>query len=130
MRVVNVHGWNCEAIKRHVRTWVPSSAPAEMICSALTQDIGVKQKVIVDERGVAAAVSYMNYPASTHVFSLGSLVKGGGTLLMHHVELLAKRRGVPVTLNATATSEGFYRARGYVRNGSLSSLIPMILKEH
>ena len=113
-------------LRRYVRSFVPPGPGAEMVCSALKADIDVSNTVAFDERGVAGAISYTVYPDRVHVFSLGSLVKGAGSKLMGTVERLAKRRRLPVTLNATQDSSGFYTRRGYVRQPSKAkSVIPM-----
>ena len=98
-----------------------------MICAALTPDIDVEDKVVLDERGVAAALSYTTYRDRVHVWSLGSIVKGAGSLLMASVELLARALRLPVTVGSMPSSEGFYAARGYkrVRGQKASSVIRM-----
>ncbi len=49
-----------------------------MICAALTPDIDVEVKVVLDERGVAAALSYTTYRDRVHVWSLGSISRAPG----------------------------------------------------
>lgn len=113
-----------------MRQWVNPSGGAEMICSALTHDTNVEVKVVLDARGIAAAVSYTTYRDRVHVFSLGSIVKGAGSLLMDSVELLAKALSLPVTVGSMVSSEGFYLQRGYkrTRGQKASSVIRMRLR--
>ena len=98
-----------------------------MICAALTEDTDVEVKVVLDARGIAAAVSYTTYRDRVHVFSLGSVAKGAGSLLMDSIELLARALALPVTTLATKGSEGFYAQRGYkrVRGQKPASLVRM-----
>lgn len=127
MKVFDLEPHDGDELKRHFRRWVNDSEGAEMICAALTPDIDVEIKVALDERGVAAAVSYTTYRDRVHVFSLGSIVKGAGSLLMDSVELLAMALSLPVTVGSMVSSEGFYAQRGYkrTRGQKASSVIRM-----
>ncbi len=117
-------------LKKYVRACVAPSPGAEMICSALSPDINVQCLVALDERGIAGAVSYTPYKDRLHVFSLGSIVKGAGSLLMDQIEAKAVLARLPVTVAATRTSESFYQQRGYRRKRGvkITSIIPMVLK--
>ncbi len=128
MRIVEITQ-NLDELRRYFRAFVPSSPGAEMICAAFKTDVGVKIKAAVDERGIAAAISYMTYPERTHVFMLGSIVRGAGSLLMSKIEQLSHNRKVAVTVSSAVKAEGYYLKRGYVRSGELNgkTVIHMIL---
>jgi hypothetical protein len=127
MKVVDITNSDLDFIKEFTRNYVPATQGAEMICAALTHDENVEVKAVLDERGIAAAVSYTTYRDRLHVFSLGSIVKGAGSLLMDSVELLARALSLPVTVGSMVSSEGFYAQRGYrrTRGQKASSVIRM-----
>ena len=117
-------------MRRFLRKWVPPSAGAEMICSAITTDYDLQVRAVMDQRGIAAALSYTAYKDRVHVFSLGSIAKCAGSLLLASIEAMAKALGIPVTVAATKASESFYAQRGYkkVRGQKAASIVRMKLQ--
>ncbi len=118
MNIVSPREQDNAELRRYLRAFVPASDGAEMMCSALMSDCPtVSRRVAVDERGIAGAVSFTLYDNKLHVFSLGSIVKGAGSLLMDNMERMAEVFKVPVTVAATVASQGFYKKRGYKKYG-------------
>jgi len=75
-----------------------------------------EHRALLNEHGiVVGAVSYSIETDRVRVYSLGSMVRGGGTQLMNHVERVAQKRGVPVRLAAERAALGFYLKRGYTK---------------
>lgn len=97
----------------YVRTFVPASNGAEMICTALKSEARCVH-VAVDERGVAGAVAYAAEADALHIFAIGSVRRGAGALLMDKVEKEARRRKLPIELVAMRDALPFYINRGYV----------------
>ena len=130
MKLVLVDPHETQAMRQHLRRWMPPSAGAEMICSAITMDFDLEVRAAMDERGIAGAVSYTTYRDRVHVFSLGSIVKGAGSFLLASVEGIARALSLPVTVAATKSSESFYAQRGYkkIRGQKSSSIVRMKLK--
>lgn len=113
MTLLDLNPNDVPELKRHVRKWVTPSSGAEMICAALTVDTNVAVKVLMDERGIAAAASLTVYKNRIHVFSLGSVVRGAGSRLLTAIEDCAGAMNLPVTVAAIKSAEGYYAKRGY-----------------
>lgn len=130
MRVVEITKDNLSAAKQYIRDWVPASDNAEMMCAALREDTNLAVRALVDNRGIAAVASYTAYSDRLHIFSLGSIEAGAGSMLMGSLEAMADVFKLPVTVLATKKAVGFYEKRGYkpsARQGTSKSVVRMRL---
>ena len=128
MKVVEITNSDLDTIKQYIRHWVPNSDNAEMMCAALRDDTNLSVRALVDYRGIAAVASYTAYKNRLHIFSLGSIEAGCGSMLMENLEHMADVFKIPVTLLATKKSVGFYEKRGYkpsTKQGTSKSVIRM-----
>jgi hypothetical protein len=95
-------------LRRFMRGFCLPREAQELICAALTVDVGMLCKVAIDRRGIAGAISYQILPDEVHIGSLGSLEHGTGSRLVTAVGKIAAKRHLPLTVAATARSKGFY----------------------
>ena len=126
--MVEITNSDLDAIKQYIRHWIPASDNTEMMCAALRVDTNLSVRALVDNRGLAAVASYTVFKDRLHIFSLGSIERGCGTLLMENLEHMADVFKIPVTLLATKKSVGFYEKRGYkpsTKQGASKSVIRM-----
>lgn len=71
-------------------------------------------RALLDDAGeVVGAVSYSIEPTHVAVYSLQSLVPGGGSRLMAHVERVAYKERLDVRVASERSAVGFYAKRGY-----------------
>lgn len=112
------------AVQAFLRSYIPASDEAEMMCYALNSEAKFV-RVALDDRGVAGAVSY-DIKESVYVYGLGSLRPGAGTFLMNFIEREARSRSLDVRLAAVVTAVPFYEKRGYLALERGRSIIDMI----
>jgi len=116
-------------LRRYMRYFVPPTEESEMICAALTEDEpAVKCRVVIDDRGICASISFMVYEEEKriHIFNLGSMVKGAGSLLVAGVKRPARRKGYKITVSAMPNSLPFWHKQGFQPTGEKpSSLISL-----
>lgn len=130
MKIIEITKDDLEAARQYIRHWVPSSDNAEMMCAALRHDTNLAVRALVDNRGIAAVASYTAYSDRLHIFSLGSIEPGAGSLLMESLEAMADAFKLPVTVLATKKAVPFYQKRGYkpsARQGTSKSVVRMRL---
>jgi hypothetical protein len=130
MKIVEITGEDFSTARKYMREWVPNSDNAEMMCAALREDTSLAVRALVDNRGIAAVASYIAYKDRFHIFSLGSIEAGCGSLLMDNLEHMASVFKLPVTVLATKKAVGFYEKRGYkpmARQGTSKSVVRMRL---
>ena len=113
MIVEYIEPQRCKVISEYLTRYLPSSDAKTHLLSALAPDTNVHHYIVRDLRGVAGAISFTVYKNRVNVFNLGSVVKGGGTLLMEQVERIAFMNDKSVTLLATPGSINFYLKRGF-----------------
>ena len=130
MKIIPAPNHRLDEFRRYVHTELPQTQASEIMANALVEDTNVHHLVAVHEHLIGAAVSYNLSEHRLHIFNIGSMRRGWGSMLTTYLEELARVRGVPVTCLSLPSARGFWLQRGYrmvCKPKSNRSMTPMKL---